>query len=111
MKNPLPTTKNWPKNMRVATGALKHAPTLALGYSAYKAGEAAAKGDNKEALKLAAPAVVGWGVGKAGAVTCGALTVSGIGTLPGLACFALTAVASYASASGTAELIEEYVPD
>lgn len=107
MKSPIPGAKNLP----VATGVLRHAPTAMMAYSAYESGKALYDGDNKEALKKASSASVGFGVGAAGTATCGALTVSGIGTLAGFACFALVAVGSYASASATEELVEEYVPE
>ena len=107
MKNPLPGTKNLP----VATGVLRRVPAAMLAVSVGESAVALHKGDNKEALKKASSAVVGTGVGMAGTATCGALTVSGIGTLPGLACFTLVAVASYASATSTEELVEEFVPD
>ena len=93
----------------VATGVLKHIPVLEMATTTIKAGHAlVVEGDDKKAIKTAAPAAVSFGVGLAGTATCGGLALAG--GWPGLACVGVVILASMAASEGTGELIEEYMP-
>jgi hypothetical protein len=105
MKNPLPGIKNLP----IATGALKRVPVAMQAYSTYKAADALAKGDDKEALKVSSSALVGTAVGGGGLAACAWLLPAG--GWPGLACGVVVIGASFFASFKTEQFIEENVPD